>query len=122
MTGEGPFIATTLFCMLLVVGVVGYDIYLHPSDPSPAGVALIEVTGEGHFHGEVGTARSMQAVTGVAPFSIEVPYRRGDVIGADVSFEKQGAAKIRVECKTVAKGSGMLVWKVPRGKQPECPP
>ena len=67
----------TLFVGVVVIGVVGYDIYANPPDPKPVGTAEIEVSGTAHFRGRFGIAEETYAVEGVAPATIRVPYGQG---------------------------------------------
>jgi hypothetical protein len=45
------FGALVLLVGAAVVGVVAYDIYLHPPGPEQVGVATIVISGEGRFRG-----------------------------------------------------------------------
>jgi hypothetical protein len=73
-------LAFTLFVGAVVVGFVGYDIYLHPADPEPVGKAIIEVTGAPDlaFSGSVGTIACPYGIEGQTPVALKVPYRRAD--------------------------------------------
>ncbi len=83
------------------MGVVAYNIYLHPADPKPVGTATIKISGTDHFQGEAGTVSvtgsEMHVLEGRAPFTIEVPYRRADYVSVNV--EASGTVEIRVECE-----------------------
>ena len=119
------FLVVTLVGILLVVLVVGYDIYQHPPDPRFVHSATVEVSGTGHFQGHVGTPFNMYAVEGRGPLTVEVPYRRADHVAADIRIDDgaSGAVEIRVECRTVAAGARhVLMWKVPRAWKDGLPP
>jgi hypothetical protein len=122
---DAVFLAVTLVGILLVVLVVGYDIYRHPADPRFVHSATVVVSGTGHFQGDVGTAFNLYTLEGSAPLSVEVPYRRADDVSADIRLDEKatGAVEIRVGCRTVAEGAGhVLMWKVPRAWKDGLPP
>jgi hypothetical protein len=130
--------ALMLLVGIVVVGVVAYDIYLHPADPQAVGTATIKVSGTSHFEGDVGTVSTTGsntfAIDGRAPVTVEVPFTRADHVLADIELAKPseaGTVEIRAECKTVAKipaseasseARTSLMWKVPRDWQEGEPP
>jgi hypothetical protein len=126
--------ALMVFVGALVIAVVGYDIYLHPPDPSPVGTATIEISGtEGiRFRGTVGIESAEYTLEGETPVTFTTPYRRADYVTANISpVEESGQGTLRVEIKNVAPdgkeetvkegrteasgGRVFLVWKPPRG-------
>ena len=120
------FTASTLLVGAVVVGVVAYDIYLHPAAPKPVGTAVIKVSGTAPFRGEVGTLNryGTHTIEGRAPFMVEVPYGRADDVA--VAMERSSGTveiclprilKRKNTCKTVEKTSendAILMWKAPR--------
>jgi len=112
--------ASLLVMMVFLLGVVAYDIYLHPPGAKIVGVAVVKIKGSGHFRGEVGTGEvgSTFTIEGEAPAKVEVPFTRADYVAA-VMEESPGAMKIRVKDRTAQESSGAVVmWKVPRNYQP----
>ena len=43
------FTGLTILVGIVVVGVVAYDIYLHPAAPKPVGTAVIKISGTAPF-------------------------------------------------------------------------
>jgi hypothetical protein len=122
--------ALMLVVGVVVVGVVAYDIYLHPADPQAVGTATIKLSGTSRFEGDIGavstTGSNTFAIEGRAPVTVKVPFARADHVVADLGRES-GVVKIRVECKRVAKqeaseAGAALMWKVPRDWQEGEPP
>jgi hypothetical protein len=120
------FTALTLLVGVFVVGVVAYNIYLHPAAPRPVGTAIIKISGTALFSGEVGTLNryGTHTIKGTAPVRVEVPYGRADYVSANME-RSSGAVEICVKpetrqkdgCKTVAKSSesdALVMWKAPR--------
>jgi hypothetical protein len=126
-------VVLVLFIGALVVAVIAYDIYLHPSDPNPVGTATIEISGTAgiHFQGTVGTQSDEYTLKGRTPVTFKTPYRRADYVTADISpTEEKGQGTLKVEIrkvvsnakdKTVEKGQTeatggrvFLVWKPSR--------
>lgn len=106
--------------MVFLLGVVAYDIYLHPPGAKIVGIATVKVKGSGHFRGEVGTGRaaSIFTIEGEAPAKVEVPFIRADYVAAVMEESPEGL-KIRVKDRTVQESSGSVVmWKAPRNYQP----
>jgi hypothetical protein len=122
---EAVFLAVTLVGILVVVLMVGYDIYRLPADPRVVHTATVKISGTGRFQGTLGTVSNEWAVEGRAPLTVEVPYRRIDYVSADIRMDdgSSGTAKIEVDCKPVAEGTGHVVmWKVPRAWKDGLPP
>ena len=120
------FTALTLVVGAVVVGVVAYDIYLHPAAPKPVGTAVIKISGTAPFRGEVGTLNryGTHAIEGRAPVTVEVPYGRADYVAATME-RSSGTVEICLKrnntCKTVEKSSAnnsSLMWKAPRAELP----
>jgi hypothetical protein len=132
-------IALTVFIGAVVVAVIAYDIYLHPSDPHPVGTAVIEVSGAEsiHFRGTVGTESEEYTLEGSTPVTFKTPYRRANCVTADISPEEEGGqGALRVEIRKVvinakdktveegqteaseAGGRVFLVWKPPLSDKP----
>jgi hypothetical protein len=116
------FTALTLLVGAVVVGVVAYNIYLHPAAPRPVGTAVIKISGTAPFRGEVGTLNryGTHAIEGRAPVTVEVPYGRADYVAATME-RSSGTVEICLKrkdtCKTVEKSSAnnpSLMWKAPR--------
>ena len=80
----GVFEALVLVLAGFVVLTVGYDIYQHPVDPQPVGVARVEVSGAGHFRGDIGVEGSTYAIEGEAPAAVVVPFTRSDLVVANM--------------------------------------
>jgi hypothetical protein len=124
------FTASTLLVGAAIVGIVAYDIYLHPAAPKPVGTAVIKISGTAPFRGEVGTLNryGTHIIEGVAPVSVEVPYGRGDYVSAAMQrssgtveiclkHERVTKLKIVVTCETLEKSSdpdAFVMWKAPR--------
>jgi len=122
---DAVFLAVTLVGILVIVLVVGYDIYRHPPDPRFVHSATVVVSGTGRFQGDVGTPFNMYTVEGNAPLTVQVPYRRADSVTADIRMGEgaTGAVEIRLGCRTVAEGAGhVIMWKVPRAWKDGLPP
>jgi hypothetical protein len=125
------FTGLTILVGIVVVGVVAYDIYLHPAAPKPVGTAVIKISGTAPFRGEVGTLNryGTHTIEGRAPVTLEGPYGRADYVSA-VMERSSGTVEICVErervrenpksddaCKTVVKSSesdALVMWKAPR--------
>jgi hypothetical protein len=111
------FTGLVLFVGIIVVSVVGYDIYMHPPDPETVGTAIIEITGEGAFRGSLGTIRDEHAIHATAPVTLSVDFRRADYVFADVGDSQDIEATIGVKrnetIEIVEKGTGIVMWKVP---------
>jgi hypothetical protein len=125
------FTALTLLVGAVVVGVVAYDIYLHPAAAKPVGTAAIKISGTAPFRGEVGTLHryGTHTIEGRAPFTVEVPYGRADYVTANME-RSSGTVEIClkrervkknfktvVTCETVEKSSesdALVMWKAPR--------
>jgi hypothetical protein len=125
------FTALTLVVGAVVVGVVAYDIYLHPAAPRPVGTAVIKISGTAPFRGEVGTLNryGTHTIEGRAPVTVEVPYGRADYVSAvmerssgtvEICLKRQRIKKnfeTVVTCKTVEKSSesnAYVTWKALR--------
>jgi uncharacterized phage protein gp47/JayE len=105
------FGALVLLVGAVVVGVVAYDIYLHPPGPEQVGVATIVISGEGRFNGEVGTEANLYTIEATSPATVKVPYSLADYVVADIEQDLVWV-EIRVKKKTVEKGAGnTLMWK-----------
>jgi hypothetical protein len=78
------FGALVLLVGAAVVGVVAYDIYLHPPGPEQVGVATIVISGEGRFNGEVGTVANLYTIEATSPATVKVPYSLADYVVADI--------------------------------------
>jgi hypothetical protein len=109
--------AQTLLVCIIVVGIVGWDIYEHPADPDPVGVAKVEISGTGHFRGDVGTGGHAYTIEGEAPATVKVPFRRADYIAA-VMKQSPGMVRIKAKHETVEEGSDVMMWDVPRNFHP----
>jgi hypothetical protein len=125
------FTALTLLVGAVVVGVVAYDIYVHPAAPKPVGTAVIKISGTAPFSGEVGTLNryGMHTIEGEASATVEVPYGRADYVVANMQ-RSSGTVEICLQrekvkrnfdvvrtCKTVEKSSesdALVMWKAPR--------
>jgi hypothetical protein len=121
--------AEALIVCIVVVGIVGYDIYQTPPEPYVVYAARVVISGTGHFQGDVGTPFNAYTVHGTvsqgSPITIEVPYRRADYVSAYVRWADgaSGTTKIRVACRTVAERTAHVVmWKVPRNWEGGIPP
>ena len=105
MTGECKlFTALVVFVGIIVVGTVGYDIYLHPPGPNPIGTSIIEIEGTKgiRFRGTVGTVREEHAIEGTTPVTFKTPYTRADYVAANISPVEQGSqGTLKVEIKKV---------------------
>jgi hypothetical protein len=122
-------LAMSLVSVIFIVAIVAYDIYQHPADPRFVHSATIEISGKGHFQGDVGTPFNAYTVEGNvsqgSPFTIEVPYRRSDYISAYVRWAdgSSGTTKLQVDCRTVDESEHHAVgWKVPRNWEGGVPP
>jgi hypothetical protein len=127
--GNAVYFVATLFVVIVFVGVVGYAIYEAPSDPHFVYSATIEISGTGHFQGDVGTTFNEYTIKGRvsqgSPITIEVPYRRADYVSAYARWAdgSEGTTKIVVGCKTVAeRTTHVVMWKVPRSWEEGIPP
>ena len=104
--------------MVFLLGVVAYDITLHPAGPEIVGIATVKIKGSGHFRGECGTERTTFTFEGEAPATVEVPFTRADYVAAVMEEPPEGL-QIQVKGETAQESSGTVVmWKVPRGYQP----
>ena len=125
------FTAVTLLVGICLVGVVGLYIYQQPPNPPLAGMATIEVWGEGEalirFSGTFGTLNDEHSIEAQTPFAFEAPYRYADYVVAaiekDEHEEDQEPLKvaIRVDDEAVDKGQveaagsrAFVMWKAPR--------
>ena len=81
------FTAIIVFFSLFVGTIIGYDIYTHPTDPAPAGTAAFKIAGTDgvRFQGDVGTLRESQHIEAATPVTLETPYRRADLVLANLS-------------------------------------
>ena len=112
--------ASLLVMMVFLLGVVAYDITLHPAGPEIVGIATAKILGSGHFRGEIGTSEAGTTFTfeGEAPATVGVPFTRADYVAAVMEEPPEGL-QIQVKGRTVQESSGTVVmWKVPRGYQP----
>src|SRR4051794_37818203 len=57
-------LAMSLVSVIFIGGIVGYDIYQHPSDPHLVHSATIKISGTGHFESDVGTPFNEYTVHG----------------------------------------------------------
>ena len=125
------FTAATLLVGVAIVGIVAYDIYLHPAAPKPVGTAVIKISGTAPFRGDVGTLNryGTHTIEGRAPVTLEVPYGRADYVSAVMERSSGTVAiclkhervtktfKIVIICTTVEKSSDpdpLVMWKAPR--------
>ena len=122
-------LAIMLVSVIVIMGIVGYDIYQHPADPHFVHSVTVKISGTGHFQGDVGTPFNAYTVEGDvrkdSPFTIEVPYRRSDYVSAYVRWSDgaSGTTKIQVDCRTVDESEHHAVgWKVPRSWEGGVPP
>src|SRR5215213_7673519 len=112
--------AQALVVCAVVVGVVGWDIYQHPGDPNPVGVAKVEISGTGHFRGDVGTGGHTYTFSGKAPATVKVPFRRADYVTA-VMKQSPGMVRIKAKHETVDEDPKVVMWDVPRNFHPLPP-
>jgi hypothetical protein len=116
------FTAAVVLIGIAIVGIVAYDIYLHPPDPEPAGTATIQILGNDRFTASVGTLGDEHSVKDRAPFTFETDYRYADYVVATINNGGPGTltARIQVKGETVDErqiqsgGRIALMWKAPR--------
>lgn len=123
------FTGLVLFVGILVIGIVAYDIYLHPPDPDPAGTVTVNVSGTPGipFEGRIYIENDQHAIEAETPFTFRTGYRYADYIYADIIRDRDqaepGTLKAAILVKNTAVDSGQaespggrvtLDWKAPR--------
>jgi hypothetical protein len=117
----------SLLVGLVVILIVGYDIFRYPATPKEMGEAGVKIVGTGHFQGDVGSYQGeTHTIEGRAPFITYFPYKEADYVFADIERVSQEAVKLLLKDKVVEKGklkdkviesgqgSTFLMWESPR--------